>query len=140
MAEISASVKRWGFPSAPSATSAVKGSFLDAGTAATLIYAYFSLRNQIMGTQSRVDASPSTGVQLQEEFFRRVWGPAHDLSAIDELMTEDYVITSGGAVVRGRVAFKRWVAAFQLLLRDATNENLEVFTNAAGDRVVSRWI
>ena len=30
--------------------------------------------------------------QLALEFLRRVWGPRHDLDAIDELMTEDYVI------------------------------------------------
>lgn len=27
-------------------------------------------------------------------FFRRVWAPPHDLSAIDDLMTEDYRITT----------------------------------------------
>ena len=44
--------------------------------------------------------------QLALELFRRVWGPRHDLDAIDELMTEDYLITSGGKVIRGRAAFK----------------------------------
>jgi predicted ester cyclase len=55
-------------------------------------------------------------------------------------MTEDYAITTAGKVVRGREAFKRWVQQFQNLLLDARNETLEVFANAAGDRVVSRWI
>jgi predicted ester cyclase len=93
-----------------------------------------------MSMSSRRDASPKAAEQLQQEFFRRVWGPQHDLNAIDELMTEDYVITSGGTVIRGRDTFKRWVADFQRQLLDAVNENLEVFTNVAGDRVVSRWI
>ena len=78
--------------------------------------------------------------QLPVEFFRRVWAPPHDLAAIDELMTEDYTITTGGALVRGRDAFKAWVAEFQRRLLDATNETLEVFASAAGDRVVSRWV
>lgn len=43
-------------------------------------------------------------------------------------------------MVRGREAFKAWVREFQRRLLDATNETLEVFANAAGDRVVSRWI
>jgi len=85
------------------------------------------------------DPAPPDAERLQLEFFRRVWAPPHDLSAIDELMTEDYVITSAGSVVRGRDAFKRWVAEFQRLLLDARNETLELFTSAAGDRVVSRW-
>lgn len=78
--------------------------------------------------------------QLPVEFFNRVWAPPHDLDAIDELMTEDYTITTGGQVIRGRVAFKAWVAEFQGRILDATNETLEVFASASGDRVVSRWV
>ena len=85
-------------------------------------------------------AASTEAERLQLEFFRRVWAPPHDLSAIDELMTEDYAITSAGTVVRGRDAFKRWVAEFQRLLLEARNETLEVFTSASGDRVVSRWV
>ncbi len=78
--------------------------------------------------------------QLVLEFLRRVWGPRHEVDAIDELMTEDYVITSGGNVIQGREAFKAWVRQFQDHLLDARTENLDVFSNATGDRVVSRWI
>jgi ketosteroid isomerase-like protein len=78
--------------------------------------------------------------RLAREFFRRVWSPPHDLDAIDELMTENYRITTAGQVVEGRAAFKTWVAAMQQLVEGASNEHLEIFTNAAGDRVVSRWI
>jgi len=81
-----------------------------------------------------------TAEQLPVEFFRRVWAPPHDLDAIDEMMTEDYTITTAGSVVRGRVAFKEWVRHFQTLLLDAANETLEVFASADGARVVSRWV
>jgi predicted ester cyclase len=77
---------------------------------------------------------------LAYEFFRRVWAPPHDLDAIDELMTDDYRITTAGKVIEGRDAFKAWVAQMQTTITGATNEHLEVFTNAAGDRIVSRWI
>jgi predicted ester cyclase len=77
---------------------------------------------------------------LALEFFRRVWTPPHDLEAIDTLMTEDYVITSGGQAIRGRAEFKEWVANFQRVLLEARNETLEVFASAAGDRVVSRFV
>ncbi len=78
--------------------------------------------------------------RLVREFFRRVWAPPHDLDAIDELMTEDYRITTAGSVVDGRNAFKAWVSSMQQVVRQATNEHIEIITNAAGDRVVSRWI
>ncbi|WP_296594860.1 nuclear transport factor 2 family protein [Phenylobacterium sp.] len=77
---------------------------------------------------------------LARAFFHRVWTPPHDLDAIDELMTEDYRITTAGTVIEGRAAFKDWVAGMQATIAGAANEHLEVFTNPAGDRVVSRWI
>lgn len=79
-------------------------------------------------------------VRLAVGFLERVWGPAHELDAIDELMTEDYQITSGGQVIRGREAFKAWVADFQRHLLDARTISQDAFANEAGDRVVSRWI
>lgn len=78
--------------------------------------------------------------QLALEFLSRVWGTSHELDAIDELMTEDYVITSGGNVITGRNAFKAWVQDFQRVLLDARTDNIEVFSNRSGSRVVSRWI
>jgi SnoaL-like polyketide cyclase len=81
-----------------------------------------------------------TPEQIVIEFLGRVWGPSHELDAIDELMTEDYIITSGGIAIRGRSAFKNWVKNFQELLLNASTINQEAFSNASGDRVVSRWI
>ena len=77
---------------------------------------------------------------LAREFFRRVWAPPHELDAIDEFMTPDYRITTAGTVVQGRAEFKAWVKAMQETVGMATNEHLEVFTNASGDRMVSRWV
>lgn len=78
--------------------------------------------------------------ELAREFFERVWTPPHDLNAIDELMTENYRITTAGQVVEGREAFKAWVARMQTTVKSATNEHLELFADVAGNRVVSRWI
>ena len=83
---------------------------------------------------------PQHSEHLAREFFRRVWAPPHDLDAIDELMSPDYRITTAGKVIEGRSRFKAWVAEMQHTIGDATNEHLEIITNATGDRVVSRWI
>ena len=56
------------------------------------------------------------------------------------MMTEDYVITTGGTVIRGREAFKQWVRQFQTRLLDARTVSAEAFADAAGDRIVSRWV
>ncbi len=78
--------------------------------------------------------------ELALEFFARVWTPPHDLDAIDELMTEDYVITSGGQDIVGRQAFKAWIMEFQSHLLEAKTESMDVFANRADSRVVSRWV
>jgi steroid delta-isomerase-like uncharacterized protein len=81
-----------------------------------------------------------TPKELVDEFFRRVWSPPHDLDAIDELMTEDYEITTAGTVIKGRENFKAWVKAFHEALTDAENESLDVFSDEKGEKVVSRWV
>src|SRR5436190_20666376 len=90
-------------------------------------------------TSSPEHAAARRAETLALEFLRRVWSGDHDLSAIDDLMTEDFEISSGGVRVIGRAAFKEWVRAFQQTLSRAHTESLDVFANTAGDRVVSRW-
>ncbi len=78
--------------------------------------------------------------QLVKNFFDRVWHAPHELDAIDSLMTEDYTITTAGSVIKGREAFKNWVAGFQKLLLDAKTESDDVFYDASQGKVVSRWV
>ncbi|WP_418316220.1 ester cyclase [Piscinibacter sakaiensis] len=78
--------------------------------------------------------------RLARDFLERVWGGWPDLDAIDQLMSEDYELVSAGTSIRGRIAFKQWVADFQQRLSGARNEVTDVFASAAGDRVAARWI
>ncbi|MDF1741136.1 MAG: redoxin domain-containing protein [Verrucomicrobiales bacterium] len=80
------------------------------------------------------------GKHLVLQFWENVWNPPYDLSLIDRLMTEDFVITSAGNEVKGRDEFKKWVAAFQEKAKGLRLENLDCFASADGSRVVSRWI
>ena len=78
--------------------------------------------------------------RLVLEFFDRVWHTPHELEAIDELMTEDYVITTAGKEVKGRDTFKHWVGVFQQQLSEAKTESVELFFNEQQNKVVSRWV
>ena len=78
--------------------------------------------------------------KLARDFLSRVWGPQHDVDAIDELMTADYLLHSGGGTIRGREAFKAWIVEFHQSMPEAVDEVLEVFANDPGDRVCARWI
>ena len=91
--------------------------------------------------KEKIDLSKKqTPERLVYEFFNRVWCPPHELDAIDELMTEDYSITTAGVVVKGRTEFKKWVGGFQKVLLEAKNEIIDIFYNEAQNKVVSRWM
>lgn len=98
----------------------------------------------VAGTAVPLEEPPGSGaaqaIHLARTFLERVWRAPADLAAIDELMTEDYVITSAGQVVRGRDAFRAWVQRFQEQLEGASNEILGIFADTAGEHVVARWI
>lgn len=78
--------------------------------------------------------------KLVHTFFEEVWSPPHNLSRIDELMTEDYVIHSAGKTLSGRDNFKNWVAQFHQLLKDAKTVSQDLFFDEQQSKVVSRWI
>jgi hypothetical protein len=78
-------------------------------------------------------------VAIVENFWREVWKAPQDPEAIDRLVAEDFVITSGGHEIRGREAFKRWVIGFQEKIRDLQFDSIETFQNEDGSRVASRW-
>ena len=78
-------------------------------------------------------------VAIVENFWREVWKAPQDPEAIDRLIAEDFIITSGGREIQGREAFKRWVIGFQEKIRDLQFESIETFQNEDGSRVASRW-
>ncbi len=86
-------------------------------------------------------AAPGARVaeRLARTFLERVWKAPADLDAIDELMTEGYVIHSAGTTLRGREPFKAWVQSFQQVLEGATNEVRDVFADESGTRVTALW-
>lgn len=93
--------------------------------------------------QARTD-STEQAVALATQFLTRVWGPAHDLDAIDELMSENYRIWSGGKLVAGRAAFKDWVRQFQLNYGNAHTEIQDLRQRhrrvSSRQSVVARWL
>jgi hypothetical protein len=77
-------------------------------------------------------------VRIVENFWRQVW-QSRNPDAVDELVAEDFAITSGGVTIRSRKDFKRWVAAFLASIKNFEFHVIESFQNETGDRVVSRW-
>ncbi|OYW73697.1 MAG: hypothetical protein B7Z37_20555 [Verrucomicrobia bacterium 12-59-8] len=78
-------------------------------------------------------------VALLKRFWLRVWNPPHDLSAVDEFVAEDFILTNPSGDTVGRDAFKAWLREFQTKLGDARLMPMETFASADGTRAVSRW-
>ncbi len=79
------------------------------------------------------------GVAIVENFWREVWQQPQNPDAIDRLVHEDFVITSGGRDIVGREAFKAWVKDFQARVDAFEFQVVETFQNHDGSRVASRW-
>jgi hypothetical protein len=78
-------------------------------------------------------------VAIVEKFWRKVWQAPQNPEAIDQLVAEDFIVTSGGHDIQGRAAFKKWVLDFQSKIIDLEFEPIETFQNEDGSRVASRW-
>jgi predicted ester cyclase len=72
-------------------------------------------------------------------FWNNVWSYPYNLDLIDELMVEDFMITSAGVEIKGRENFKQWVSGFLKTIKDGNLENLDIFESKDGAKVVSRW-
>ena len=78
-------------------------------------------------------------VEIVHAFWNEVWN-AHDPSAVDRFVVDDFVIVSGGQTISGRENFKDWVAVFLAKVNDLHLEMVESFQNDDGSRVASRWL
>jgi SnoaL-like domain len=83
--------------------------------------------------------SDTNAVAAVENFWGEVWQPPQNPDAIDHLVAEDFVLTSGGIDFVSRAKFKEWVIDFQSKITHLEFDILETFQNAQGNRVASRW-
>jgi limonene-1,2-epoxide hydrolase len=79
-----------------------------------------------------------SSVEIVEHFWRAVW-QARNPDAIDDFVTEDFIITSAGTDIVGREAFKEWAHGFLAKISDFEFDIIESFQSADGSRVASRW-
>lgn len=78
-------------------------------------------------------------VGIVHAFWDAVWN-AHDPTAADQFVVEDFVIVTGGETIVGRENFKVWIAAFLSVIDELHLAVSETFQNADGSRVASRWV
>ena len=85
------------------------------------------------------DIESLSAVEKVRFFFDNVWSAPYNVDLIDQLMVEDFEITTAGKVMSGREAFKNWVTVFLKNVENSHLETLDVFESACGTKVVVRW-
>lgn len=80
--------------------------------------------------------TPEESAALVERFWDEVWRACNP-DAIDNFVTDDFVITTAGVDVAGPEDFKAWVAAFQSTITDLKWETIETFSNVTLPRSVA---
>jgi steroid delta-isomerase-like uncharacterized protein len=78
-------------------------------------------------------------IDIVHAFWDDVWN-AHDPSAVDRFVVDDFVIVTGGETISGRQNFRTWIAGFLSKINDLHLDVIESFQNADGSRVASRWL
>ena len=78
-------------------------------------------------------------VAIVEAFWAEVWQSPQNPDAVDDFVSDDFIITSGGVDIVSRAAFKAWVIRFQQTISELEFDLLESFQNADGRRVASRF-
>jgi len=83
-------------------------------------------------------ASKKHSLKLVKRFFTEVWNPPFRLETIDELVSEDFKLTTDGKSVAGRDNFKKWVVGIQSVVGDLKNAPQEMLVTDDGKRVITR--
>jgi hypothetical protein len=79
-------------------------------------------------------------VDIVNNFWSEVWQPPYNVDAIDRLVVDDFVLTTGGQDIGPRAEYKNWVIDFLSKITGVQLDPIESFQNEDGSRVASRWV
>jgi len=75
---------------------------------------------------------------LVTRFFTEVWNSPYRLETVDELVDENFIITSAGKDIKGRGNFKKWVQGLGSKFNDLKVDILDMMVTDDGQRVITR--
>lgn len=94
----------------------------------------FALTSAALAQSNPKDESKA----LVTRFWKEVWNAPYSMKTIDELVSDDFVITTDGKDIKGRENFKKWVQSFQSKINDLKVVPLEILVTDEGKRVITR--
>jgi len=88
----------------------------------------------------KTSSSKESSKALVTRFFSEVWNPPFRMETIDELVDEDFIITTDGQDLSGRDNFKKWVAGLSSQVSDLKVEIKEMLATDDGQRIITRMV
>jgi len=102
---------------------------------------YFGSKETAKVVLLSVNNSPEQASKaLVTRFFSELWNPPYKMEVIDELVSDDFVITNAGTDIVGKEGFKKWVQALGSQFIDLRLHIEEIVATADGQRVTARMI
>jgi predicted ester cyclase len=91
-------------------------------------------------TTSSSSSSKEASKALVTRFFTEVWNSPYRMETIDELVDEEFIITSAGNDIKGRDNFTNWVQGVGSQINDLKVDIQEMIVTDDGQRVVTRMV
>ena len=83
----------------------------------------------------------SQGHQNKEiviRFWNEVWNDPYSMATFDDLVSDDFVISTDDKEIKGKEAFRDWLLTFQSKIDQLRTSPLDVLIAGEGDRIVTR--
>jgi len=101
----------------------------------SIVLLFALLINSIMWAQT---TTKEQSKEVATRFFTEVWNPPYLIETVDELVSEDFKITTDEKSLSGRDNFKKWIIGMQDLVGDLRNVPQEMLVTDDGKRVITR--
>ena len=101
---------------------------------------YFGKKDPAKVVSLSIRSPKEASRALVTRFFTEVWNAPCRLETIDELVDEEFIITSAGTDIKGRDTFKKWVQGFGSQINDLKVHIQEMIVTDDGQRVVTRMV
>jgi predicted ester cyclase len=78
--------------------------------------------------------------KLVKRFWNEVWNPPYSMETFDELVAENFVISTDGRCVEGKEPFRKWLSDFQSKIDQLTTSPKEVLVAEGGLHIITRMV
>ena len=71
-----------------------------------------------MAKSSQSSMGDNKNADLVKRFWNEVWNPPYSMDTFDELVADNFVISTDGKCIEGKEPFRKWLTEFQSKIGD----------------------